>query len=328
MEKIQQFFKKNHTIILVTLIVSIFLLIFLYQPNQTGMAPSNDDQAKVEKAEKPEKPEKPEKKEESPIKKGAYYGVLFLGSDKGAQNTNGGDNTDSITYVAYSPEKKQVFTIPIYRDTLLTLTCGGEKNINNVYREHGATCLIQSVEKLLSMPVDYYIYTTADAFVSITDSVGGIDITAQDTFCSPYSNNGRTYCIEAGKSYTMDGNMLLAYARDRNHGSGVPRANRHQAILSAMTKKCIERFSACTAGVAKEMVKGNIVHNFPIHSITEIQQTILLPKEPLNVTSLDTIKGENYKDGSGIWHMKIDPADIQAKKATIEAAFGERKKES
>lgn len=304
------------SIVLVIAIVIALMYTFVLPKNKNTSTPNDAAVSTPTEVKEPE------------IKKEVYYGFLFLGSDKGAENTNGGNHTDSITYVAYSPEKNQVFTMPIYRDVLLSLTCGGELNINHVYRDKGAECLMKSVEQMLTMPVDYYVYTTADGFVSMTDSIGGVDVMSQETFCSPFSNDGKTYCVEAGKSYTMSGNMLLAYARDRNHGSGVPRANRHQAILAALSKKCVDQFTACATGATKEMIKGNVAHNLPIASILDLQKTILLPKNELKVTRLDAIKGENYADSSGEWHMKVDSADIQAKKTTIQATLGERKKES
>lgn len=257
-----------------------------------------------------------------------YESFLLLGSDKGAEKTNGGDHTDSITYVAYSPTLNKVYAIPIYRDVIVSLVCGGEKNINHVYRDHGADCLVQSVENLLDLPVDYYVYTTSDAFVRIGDQIGGVVVPSNETFCSEYSNNGQTYCVEAGKEYTMNGNMLLAYARDRNHGSGVPRANRHQAIVSGFAKGCLQQLSACSVGVQQEVEKGNVAHNLPIATILQIQASSIKPTTTFEFIPLDALKGSNYADAQGVWHMKPDAQDIAAKKAIIQTAFGERKKES
>lgn len=257
----------------------------------------------------------------------AYYSFLFLGSDKGAQNTNGGNHTDSVTYVAYSPSLNKAYTLPIYRDVIVALVCGGKKNINHVYRDDGADCLMQSVEKLLDLPVDYYVYTTSDAFVRVTDQIGGVFVKSNETFCSTYGNDDNTYCVDAGQAYTMNGNMLLAYARDRNHGSGVPRANRHQTILSGFVKSCLNSMRACQDAVQNEMALTNIAHNLPVHTLMQLQLTALMPSSTFELITMDVLRGTNYADAQGVWHMKPDQDDIQAKKATIEAAFGERTKE-
>lgn len=272
---------------------------------------------------KPATPE-PKPKPEVPQKSEKYYGFLMLGSDNGLHP--GSDYTDSITYVAYSPEKNKAYAIPIYRDALISLTCGGEKNINHVYQDNGPDCLMQSVAKILNMPVDYYIYTSADAFVRVADAVGGIPITPQETFCSSSSLvGGKKYCVTAGKTYTMDGNMLLSYSRDRNHGSGVPRANRHQDILASYARTCLTKFDKCARSVTAEMKNKKIAHNFKLTSLLDLQKSVIKPTTTFSFVPLGAIVGTNYADAAGSWHMKLDPGSIAEKRGAIIADFGERK---
>lgn len=315
MEKLAILFKKHYKSIITILVAVLFVAVYICWPkNETST--QKKEQVPIQTLTE-------EKKQE--IKKEKYYGFLFLGSDKGAGKTNGGNHTDSIMYVAYSPEKNKAYIMPIYRDTMLSLTCGGEKNINHVYRDNGPECLMSSISKLLTLPVDYYLYTTADAFVAITDSIGGVPIVAEETFCSVYSNDEKTYCVEKGKSYQMSGNMLLAYARDRNHGSGVPRANRHQAIISSLMKSCMNKFGVCIKEAAVQMLKGNIAHNIPVSSLSDLKDSVFQPNEKVEMVSMGSIQGENYVDGENVWHMRVNPADIANKKSIIENEFGERK---
>lgn len=309
--KYRQFFQNNKKMLLALLCILVLC----------GFVLAN--QVKETKA-----PEK-EKEIAKPVQKDAikvqdYYGFLFLGSDKGAAKTNGGNHTDSVMYVAYHPKQNKAFIMPIYRDTLLTLSCGGEVNINHVYRDYGSACLMDSVAKTIGLPVDYYVYTTADAFVSVTDSIGGIDVVPTETFCSEYSNDQEKYCVNSGTSYKMSGNMLLAYARDRNHGSGIPRADRHQAILSSFMKTCLNNVQPCVSEVSKEIVKGNIAHNIPFTSLADMKTSILTPNTQIEAILMGHLQGENYADGAGVWHMKLDPADIEKKRTTIITAFGTR----
>lgn len=253
-----------------------------------------------------------------------YYGFLMLGSDNGLHA--GSDYTDSITYVAYSPEKNKAYAIPIYRDSLISLTCGGEKNINHVYQDNGADCLMQSVAKLLNMPVDYYVYTSADAFVRVVDRIGGLAITPTETFCSSSSLiSGKKYCVNAGETYRMDGNMLLSYSRDRNHGNGVPRANRHQDVLAAFARTCLSNFEGCAQGVSSEMMSKKISHNLGVVELANLQKSIFKPTTTFDFVRMDAIKGNNYADAAGAWHMAIQASDVDAKRSQVQSDFGERK---
>lgn len=270
-----------------------------------------------------------EKKETTPApvveekKAEKYYGFLMLGSDNGLHA--GSDYTDSITYVAYSPEKNKAYAVPIYRDSLISLTCGGEKNINHVYQDNGAECLMKSVAQMLKMPVDYYVYTSADAFVRVIDSVGGLAITPSETFCSSSSLiSGKKYCVNAGETYKMDGNMLLSYSRDRNHGSGVPRANRHQDVLSSFTKTCLSNLESCARGVSSEMISKKIAHNLEVTDLMNLQKSIFKPTTTFEFVKMNAIQGSNYADAKGSWHMAIQASDIEAKRQKIHTDFGER----
>lgn len=272
----------------------------------------------------PEKPKTVEKPKQEELRKSEkYYGFLILGSDSGLHP--GSDYTDSITYVAYNPEKNKAYAIPIYRDAIVTLTCGGEKNINHVYQDNGPDCLMQSVSKMLNMPVDYYTYATADAFVRVADAIGGVVITPKETFCSHSSFiNGKEYCVTAGQTYTMDGNMLLSYSRDRNHGNGVPRANRHQDVISSYARSCIGKLDKCALGVTKEMKDKKVATNLKIDTLMDLKKTVLKPTTTFEFVALGAIAGSNYEDATG-WHMKLDPGSIAEKRAAIIADFGERK---
>lgn len=268
---------------------------------------------------------KVEKEMPSPeeVKKEVYYGFLMLGSDNGLHP--GSDYTDSITYIAYSPQKNKAYAIPIYRDSLIALTCGGEKNINHVYQDNGPECLMKSVSKLLEMPVDYYIYTAADAFVRVVDAIGGIQVTPSETFCSKSSLiKEKKYCVTAGQSYTMDGNMLLSYSRDRNHGSGVPRANRHQDVLLGFARACLLKVNECSTGIIGEMSSKKIAHNLNITTILDLQKNHFQAKTTFDFVALNSIKGTNYADASGAWHMRIDLNSVVEKKLIIQTEFGER----
>lgn len=271
------------------------------------------------------KPKKEVKPKQGEVKKAEkYYGFLILGSDNGLHP--GSDYTDSITYISYNPEKNKAYAIPIYRDAFITLTCGGEKNINHVYQDNGPDCLMQSVSKLLNLPIDYYVYTSADAFVHVANTIGGVPITPKETFCSHSSLiSGKEYCVTAGQTYTMDGNMLLSYARDRDHGNGVPRANRHQDVVASYAKTCLAKIDKCASGVTLEMKNKKIVHNLKFETLIDLKKSALKPTTTFEFVPLGAIAGSNYEDGAGSWHMKLDPGSIAEKRATIIADFGERK---
>lgn len=319
-KQVLNFIKQYKIWIIVISIVGLSGTVFaLYQ---SGIFSSKEKQSEIV-APKSETAPAETKPVEVPKKAEKYYGFLMLGSDNGLHP--GSDYTDSITYVAYSPEKNKAYSIPIYRDSLIKLTCGGEKNINHVYQDNGADCLMKSVSQLLNMPVDYYVYTSADAFVRVVDGIGGLAVTPNETFCSSSSLiSGKKYCVNAGETYKMDGNMLLSYSRDRNHGNGVPRANRHQDVLASFARTCLSDIGKCSGAIASELNEKKIAHNLEIPTLVDIQKSVFKPTTTFSFVRMDALAGTNYADAAGSWHMAINVDSIVEKRAKVQADFGER----
>jgi LCP family protein required for cell wall assembly len=104
----------------------------------------------------------------------------------------------------------------------------------------GAECTVASVSNLLNVPIDYYIQMSFDGLIALIDSIGGITLTATNTFCEQDENaNQDAYCFEEGVTYEMDGSEALAYARNRYSDNDYGRAQRQQEVISAIVKKIL-----------------------------------------------------------------------------------------
>jgi len=240
------------------------------------------------------------------------YGILVLGSDKGATRTNGGDHTDSMTYIAINKQKKQVYALPIYRDSLLHNQCTNEDiNINHIYRDSGAACLTQSLASRLGVPVDYHVYITSNGFVDVMQAIGPLDITAEASYCSPFGNDEQTYCFVEGENEQLTGNALLAYTRYRGKTSGEKRAMRHVQVLNKAFVRCMNEPLLCAEVVAQGIVKQDIQTDVPYEEALTLGFVT-------DFTLLATITGTNFEDEHG-WHHKIDEDDLREKVEKIKA---------
>jgi len=238
------------------------------------------------------------------------YGVLLLGSDKGATRTNGGDHTDSITYVAINKKKNKAYALPIYRDSLIFNQCSNQSiNINHVYRDNGATCLSEAVSILLDLPVNYHIYITANGFVDLFNAIGPLELTAEASYCSEFGNNHESYCFTEGQTDKLTGNALLAYTRYRGKHSGEKRAMRHIQVLNKGFARCIEDTVACGAAVLRGMLKEDIETNLPYEELLTLGVFT-------NLEGLSTLTGVNFEDKTG-WHHRIDEDDLTDKTSLI-----------
>ncbi|MFH0927967.1 MAG: LCP family protein, partial [bacterium] len=172
--------------------------------------------------------------------------ILLLGV--GGYGHEGPQLSDTILLVSLDREDKKVGIISIPRDLSVEIPGYGERKINsaNAYGEEkgqgeGPKLAAQVAESVFGMPVHYYVRVDFNAFQSIIDQIGGVDINVDRAFTdSQYPTNDygvETISFNAGWQH-MDGQTALKYSRSRHgtggEGSDFARSARQQKILNAV----------------------------------------------------------------------------------------------
>ena len=106
--------------------------------------------------------------------------------------------------------------------------------ITHAYWYGGAEMAINTVQKMLDIPIDYYISVDMAGIQKIVDAIGGIDVAIDQTFKS----NGIGYA--EGLNH-LDGAAALAYSRIRNDQTeqDTGRQARQRRVLQAITDKVL-----------------------------------------------------------------------------------------
>jgi LCP family protein required for cell wall assembly len=95
--------------------------------------------------------------------------VLLLAGDKGG-------NTDAIMVAHIDPKTVQANILSIPRDTYITVSGSSNHKINSIYKsKDGANKLKKTLEKMLSQPIDYYVYLDLETIRSIVDLLDGVE---------------------------------------------------------------------------------------------------------------------------------------------------------
>ncbi|WP_409514334.1 LCP family protein, partial [Campylobacter jejuni] len=71
------------------------------------------------------------------------------------------------------------------------------EKLNHAYAYGGPKMAVNSLEKLMDVPVDHYIAINMDGVKTVVDEIGGVDITSDATF------KFHNYQFEKGKKYHM-----------------------------------------------------------------------------------------------------------------------------
>ena len=149
---------------------------------------------------------------ESTLKEGKPIAILLLGTDTGALGRTFKGRTDTIIVAVLNPTKKKMTIVSLPRDAEVAVS-GYEKyfpsKLNSAYEYGGSTTAVETVQKYLNIPIDFYATINMGGLETLIDAVGGVDVEPLLTFT--YDNQSFT----KGKKTHMNGKRALAYVRMR-----------------------------------------------------------------------------------------------------------------
>lgn len=187
------------------------------------------------------------------------FTLLLLGVDShydGLKN-NAAFNGDSIMLITFNPKTLSATLFSIPRDTYVPIACNNNKSYKiNSAAGYGTKCVIDTIQNLIDIPIDYYVKINFKGVVSLVEALGGITV---DIEKPDYNKNGRHTCdgmvceqnsnrdwgdgiavyIPVGENITLNGEQALAYSRNRHQWilSDFKRIEHQQAVVTAIANK-------------------------------------------------------------------------------------------
>ena len=152
------------------------------------------------------------------------FTVLIMGVDSTSDvlNANQSFNGDTLMLMSFNPNTLNATVFSIPRDTYVPIAClKGESSKINSSAAYGSTCVINTIENLVDIKIDYYVKINFKGVVDLVNALDGIDITVPEkiNFCEQNSKRSKKpedlQCIKSGFQH-MDGEQALAFARHRH----------------------------------------------------------------------------------------------------------------
>ncbi len=177
--------------------------------------------------------------------------ILLLGI--AGEKKPGRNLTDTIMVVSVNTQTNQVAMLSIPRDLYVKIPkTNFQTKINAVYQyglsnypasvQKSIQPLEKTIEKITSLPIDYWAVMNFDGFQKTIDAIGGINITNQrDILDTRYPGPNYSYeTFELSKGFHhLNGAVALQYARMRHDDpeGDFGRAKRQQQVLQATKNK-------------------------------------------------------------------------------------------
>lgn len=162
--------------------------------------------------------------------------ILLLGGDSRGDDAG---RSDSIMVASIDPVSKRAHLFSVLRDTYVNIPGHGKSRLNSSFSYGGPELTKQTVSDLLGIPIQHYIYTDFNGFMSLVDAVGGIDIDVEKDMYYTSKADKHMYDIDLKKGLQhMDGKTALQYVRFRHDAtSDFTRTERQRIFMTELAKK-------------------------------------------------------------------------------------------
>ncbi len=216
------------------------------------------------------------------------FTVLLMGVDSEIDglNANAAFNGDTLMLITFNPKTLNATMFSIPRDTYVPIACNNNRYAKiNSSAAYGTSCVIDTVEQLTDITIDYYVKINFKGVVDLVDALEGIevDIEAPDFNYNHGVNCGGRFCEQnsdrdtsaSGMIYldpglqTINGEEALAYARCRHLylQSDIDRNKHQQQVVEAIARKAASLDSLTKIEEILNAVTKNITTNMASEQI-------------------------------------------------------------
>lgn len=188
------------------------------------------------------------------------FTVLVMGVDSEASTLKKASsfNGDTLMLIAFNPKTLNATVFSIPRDTYVPIACLNDESKINSAGAYGTKCVINTVQNLTGINIDYYVKVDFQGVIDLVNAVGGVDVDVEvptlKSFIKKYNgqlcesdakrNMVNLVCMDTGMQH-LNGEQALAYARNRyGYADGDFARNRHQQQIVESLAKSVKNVTS------------------------------------------------------------------------------------
>lgn len=182
-----------------------------------------------------------------PMKEDGVVNILLIGSDSRDKESKG--RSDAMILLSISSHSDKICMTSLLRDMYVEIPGHGSNRLNAAYALGGPELLMETVEENLDVTVNRYMVVDFEAFVSLVDAVGGVELTLTKEEIELVNGYLNEYNLLTGQEFGTDymdtskegpvhlnGPQALAYTRNRYIGTDFGRTDRQRKVLAEVIK--------------------------------------------------------------------------------------------
>ncbi len=217
---------------------------------------------------------------------------------------------DTIIVATVNPQTFTVTLTSVARDTYTKLACvpDAERQKINAARGYSRQCLMDTVGNLLDIDIDYYMEVNFLGVVEIVDAIGGIVVNNPVEFVGQTASGIRgeyTVLVPAGENVVCDGEMALAFARERHAmpNGDFDRQQHQQEVIARIAEKLLSMKDVNQALKVMEAAGNNFTTNLSLNQLTGIFNYIINHTNTTGMSAFNMIDIRNMRvTGYSSWY--------------------------
>ncbi len=239
--------------------------------------------------------------------------ILLLGVDSGDLGRTEQGRSDSMVLATINPNFQKMTLLSIPRDTYAEIVGNGTSDkINHAYAFGGTAMSINTVQKFLDIPIDYYVTVNMAGIQEIVDVVEGVDVE------SPMAFTLGNYSFVEGTNH-LDGDAALAFARmrDDDPSGDTGRQGRQRLIIEAVIKKIISPNTLTNYQEILASLSNNIETNLQMSDYFALQSNGYIAAAG-NIQQ-EQLAGIGSTEDDGVYYSFTDAAELARVQALLRA---------
>jgi LCP family protein required for cell wall assembly len=199
--------------------------------------------------------------------------------------------------VRVDPQRQAISMLSIPRDLQIELPGHGIQKINAAYAFGGPRLAIETVRRVLGVPVNHYLDVNFRGFFELVQKLGGIYIQVDRRYYNPNVPGAPYAPIDLHPGYQrLNGNQALAYVRFRHLDTDFIRADRQQLFLLELKRQAAGRIGLADVPSLLKILEGNVVFDSrSLSTVIGLARDVLgLPKDRIFRTTLEARAGPSY----------------------------------
>ncbi|MFD0048053.1 LytR family transcriptional regulator [Actinomycetes bacterium NPDC127524] len=193
------------------------------------------------------------------------FSVLMLGVDERKGDRG---RSDTMIVLTVNPNNNTVKMLSIPRDTRTEIVGHNTVDkINHAYAFGGVKMSMETVEKFLDIPVDYYMKINMEGFKDIVDAVGGITVYNDLDFTSDGTHFPKG-------NVTLNGERALKFSRMRHEDprGDFGRQQRQREIIQQVINEGASVSTLANYGDIFKALSTNVQTNLTFKEMIDIQK--------------------------------------------------------